>query len=614
MTSSVRPRRAWGRSTAMLLLMTCLVVPATSSTAAAATTRHAHHKRHARHARHRAHHRSSRGLAVLTPTLPVALNTAAKRARGADRILVADAKALKRCLHGHHKRCRAARGAVQRAGTQLARAQRSLARIVYLTDRVANATREYASWRARQAPQLTASGQSLRWTRVARIETYVLARRVPGESAQYALVRGTSTTPPPVPGLTVDYSVRTTARGSAWSAEQPISYGSTPATTDPQSAPALSVSGYTLTWSAIDKVTTYVLMSKAPGHPAQYSVVSGTSFTPAPVPGATVKYSLRTAVEGSAWAPEVAITYPAVTAPVTPPVTAPPAPGSPGSMLVSLNAGGWGSQGRADVASVVNTVRVSAGSESNVAPWTSLGVKVIALRAGPYNSGGVSALNASEWASEATSWVRANPQVLAVEVLNEPGGNWFWGSNAESSANRLAYAHLLEVVHADFVSAFGSKRPLILASYDGGHDSSVAWGEGWWPHVNPEAVDGVTVHPYGGNSGFVSGSRAQAAEGNRAQVTKAHEQTGKPVYVTELGWPTCECGATSSSSQWSGQEQAANITSFVTWARSTGYVADVTIFGYRDYGASGPTMNFGIETWGGRRKPAYAALQKVAAE
>jgi len=111
----------------------------------------------------------------------------------------------------------------------------------------------------------------------------------------------------------------------------------------------------------------------------------------------------------------------------------------------------------------------------------------------------------------------------------------------------------------------------------------------------------VSVHPYGG-----TGSRSESALGDRPQVVQAHEQTGLPVYITEVGWPTAVGQpATGDSLQWTEAEQAQNITSFIDWAKSTGYVADVTIFNYRDYG----TNNFyGIETSTGVHKLSYAAL------
>ena len=212
------------------------------------------------------------------------------------------------------------------------------------------------------------------------------------------------------------------------------------------------------------------------------------------------------------------------------------------------------------------------------------------------------AINIAAWVAGAVAQVKANPTISAVEVLNEPGGNWFWGSEAESTANEAAYASLLKAVHEAFVAEFGSARPLILASYDGGHSQEVSWGEGVWNeatnggiNVN-DYVDGITMHPY---SWPTTGST-----GARSNVARAHAKTGKPVYITEVGWNTAEV---------TQAEQAANIYDFVTWARSTGYVANVTIFEYRDYTANPDENAWGVETWGGEKKPAYTALKEATA-
>ena len=432
MTSNARYPRLRGRTTAMLLVLTGLLISAINSSVAAAHARHAHHKTHVRpltHARHTAHVRSSRPGAGGARTLSRELDMATKRAKRADRILVADAKRLARCLHRHHGRCRAVRREVQKAGTALADAQRLLARIVYLSDRTARAT---------QIPSVLAPTET------------------PSASPQ----------PPP-------------------------------------------------------------------------------------------------------------------------------------SMWTSVDVGGWGSSVAADVAGAVSYVRVD--TNSSIADWTAAGLKVINDMSGPYNPGGVSAINANQWAATAVAWYKANPAAVAIEVLNEPAGSWFWGSEAESPANEAAYANLLNVVHAAFVKEFGSARPLILGSYGSASAFEGEWGPAWWRYVNHESVDGVSVHPYGGTD-----NRSASAEGNRAQVAQAHEQTGKPVYVTEVGWPTAVGQPpTGDSLQWSEAEQAQNITSFIDWAKSTGYVANVTIFNYRDYGTNDW---YGIESSSGRHKPAYAAL------
>jgi hypothetical protein len=429
MKSNARHQRLWGR-TSMLLVMTGLLVSAIHSTVAAAHARHAHHKTHvrsSRHARHTAHVRSSRPGAGGVRTLTRELDMAAKRAKRADRILVADAKRLARCLHRHRGRCRAARREVRKAGTALTDAQRRLARVVYLADRNARAT------------------------------------HIP--------------------------------------------------------------------------------------------------------------------------------TAPAPTA--TPPAAPPPPP----SMWIGLDVGGW--EPSADIAGAVSYVRVD--TNASIAGWTAAGVKVINDMSGPYNAGGVRAINANQWAATAVAWYKANPAAAAIEVLNEPAGSWFWGSEAESPANEAAYANLLNVVHAAFVKEFGSARPLILGSYGNASAFEGEWGPAWWRDVNHESVDGVTVHPYGGTD-----NRSASAEGNRAQVVQAHEQTGKPVYITEVGWPTAVGQPpTGDSLQWGEAEQAQNITSFIDWAKSTGYVASVTIFNYRDYGTNDW---YGIESLSGKHKLAYAAL------
>jgi hypothetical protein len=76
-------------------------------------------------------------------------------------------------------------------------------------------------------------------------------------------------------------------------------------------APALSVSGQTLSWGRISGVDRYVLLTRVPEQADQYSVVSGTSVTPPAVPGTTVRYKVRADVRVSTWSKEVAIQYPA---------------------------------------------------------------------------------------------------------------------------------------------------------------------------------------------------------------------------------------------------------------------------------------------------------------
>ena len=86
MLSNVRAR-TWRRPTTMLLVLACLVIQAISAAAFAnaAPTKHAHS--------------TARGpQATAARILPPALAATAKRSRQADRVLVARAKGVKRCL------------------------------------------------------------------------------------------------------------------------------------------------------------------------------------------------------------------------------------------------------------------------------------------------------------------------------------------------------------------------------------------------------------------------------------------------------------------------------------------------------------------------------------
>jgi len=601
-TSHLRRTRAQGQLMA-LAIAACLALVAIGLTtnAAASTPKAPHSRPDSRHV-----------FATAARSAPRPLVLAARRSAAADRILVAKAWALKRCLAKHPTHpsaCKAARRAVQQAGTRLRAAELRLSRIARATARARAAYWSYGN-PSQQAPRITVSGETLTWNRVNNINSYVFVRKVPGQVDQYSMVTGTSSTPPPVPGLTVRYSVRTAVSGSSWAGEVSISYpktGETPEPVDTQAAPTLTVSGETLSWTTVGNVSTYVLATKAPGQADQFTEVTGTSVTPTAVPGATVHYSLRTAVNGSAWSPEVAISYPAKTTPPPPPPPPveseeTPKPPSTSPMWVGVDAGGWPSSFAADIAGAVSYVRLE--SPSSIAGWTSAGVKVIDDMSGPYNGGGVSAVNATEWAANAVAFYRANPALAAIEVLNEPGNRWIgWGSNAGSAANAAAYDHLLKVVHEAFVANFGSAYPPILASYDGG-EGPTTWGEEMWaadPNVG-SYINGITMHSYGGTS-----NRATSALGSRDHIEAAHAQHPNiPIYVTEVGWPTAVGQPpTGDSLQWTEVEQAQNITNFINWAKGTGYIADVTIFNYRDYGTNDW---YGIESASGAHKLGYSAL------
>ncbi|MCW3020533.1 MAG: hypothetical protein JWN10_2841 [Solirubrobacterales bacterium] len=272
-------------------------------------------------------------------------------------------------------------------------------------------------------------------------------------------------------------------------------------------------------------------------------------------------------------------------------------------MWVGVNGGGWGPSEPREMAPMVKYARLESGSAAEFESFQAAGIQVDYDDWGPYSPQGVSSIDATEYAERLVRVIEADPSIVSVEILNEPDGGWFWGSEASSRANAEAYARLLETVHRKVRARFGRKRPLLLGAFEEGS----TWGDVWWNALaKKKAVDGVVVHPYGG-----TGNRAQSASGNRAQVERAHAYTGKPVYVTEVGWPTATGFApTGDSLQWPQTEQAANIYGFVDWARSTGYVGGVFIYGYHDAEVNGPS-EYGVVTHAGVKKLGWTALKQA---
>ncbi len=279
-------------------------------------------------------------------------------------------------------------------------------------------------------------------------------------------------------------------------------------------------------------------------------------------------------------------------------------------MRVVLNGGGWGGKEPADIAAAVHMVRFDTElGTTHLGELLGAGLQIHCLFAGPYDEGGVSALAPDEWVANALAFYEANldPTISPiVEVLNEPHGPWFWGEKANSAANALAYRTLVKKAYEAFQVRYGDEAPKIIASVE----PVDSWGDRWWEPAVAAYLDGVVVHPYGGND---PEEKEISAEGRRREVKEARQLTGNslPVYCSEFGWPTAiGKESTGDSLQWTEAEQAANITSFFNWARATGYVAESVYFCHHDFGVN--TL-YGVVDIEGNHKLGYAAIQEQTA-
>ncbi|HEY5044414.1 MAG TPA: hypothetical protein VII53_00995 [Solirubrobacteraceae bacterium] len=604
---------------------------------------------------------SSHHTATAAGAIPRSLRLAASGSTKADRTLVAKAKTLKQCLSQHPKHpntCQAERRALQQAGSKLALAEQRLAKAARSTGRRRGSRdRAHGSRRASalHAPQLTVSDQTLTWTRIAHVRSYALERKVPGQAVQYSVINGTSVTPPPVPGATVGYSVRTAVNGSTWSAERSIAYPPPTETVDDQAAPALTVSGQTLTWNQVGGVSTYVLMQRAPGQADQYSAVGGASFTPTPVPGATVYYSIRTAVDGSAWAPEVSITFP--TATPTPPTSSPPVSESPTSSPpvsknptnpppvsenpatppVSTSSTGPfemalvpGSLARTEPGIIsqlgAHSVRMEfevGASPSTLAPiveeYAKVGIRIMPL-AGFEGTLPTSAQakNLASWAAEfgpgGTFWqgksFPAGTAMTNVEFGNETSYTYQFSDNSKEAVANRAQTYALRFKEAEEGIHAANPDVGLLAQGDSGENNGSTWVDNMFKAVPnlAQLVAGWTVHPYGTESLRRIDEVVTQTQADGAPSTI-------PIYVTEWGLSTANGRCLSDNYGWNPcmtyEEAGADLASTVAAMRERfgSRLRALYLYQAQDLASSGTSTDreehFGVLQYNGARKGAY---------
>lgn len=519
------------------------------------------------------------------------MRRAAANTRRADQRLVASARALHRCEAQHHGSgsCKALRRAVQRAGSHLAAAKVQLARVVNATSSGSPSTASPAvaslastSVSPLAPPVLWVSGQTVYWNAVPGVQAFVLATMVPGKQTTYKVVWGTSVTPPPVPGVTVSYNLRTINDGSRWGTPVSIAYPVEHAVVaNPQAAPTVTVSGQALSWNTVAGVNTYVLARKVTGHSWEYSVVNGETTTPPAAPGATVYYSVRTAVEGSEWAREVTITYPAETKPPIEPekekAKEVPTETSGEAFVKGINANmqGWGTGVIPEIASEMSTLGVNWAREdlawSEVEPqrgvfnWSTFDQVVTAARAhgvtilpvlgyapswtNPYDSAAY-----GEFVAKAVE--RYGPGTASNlkwwELWNEPNDSYAW-SNGTPSAE--GYARDV-VAAAEAAKRVNSQVKVIAAAeYNDSPQTggTTAWQTSWVNDMftaEPNLakwIDGVSVHPYIDDPSLplASSTSWKDAAGQWAfqRIDIIHSQfeahgAKLPFWITEDGWST----------------------------------------------------------------------------
>jgi hypothetical protein len=384
------------------------------------------------------------------------------------------------------------------------------------------------------APTMSVSGNTVSWTPISGVSSYVFVRKVPGQTAQYSIVNGTSVTPPVVAGTTVSYGVRTNVSGSAWAEEVSIAY---PAI-DSKTAPSMSVSGNTVSWTPIPGVGSYVFVRKVPGQTAQYSIVNGTSVTPPVVAGTTVTYGVRTNVSGSYWASEVSIAYPSAT--TTSATTA-----IDGTFQMGAVAGSALSYELSFLKLIgTHTARLTYGIGTSASDMASVidayakaGIRPVLLAtfygrnpttaeaqhlgswAATYGPGG------SFWAGKIYP---ANTAVTRIEFGNETSYSYQFSDNSSSTYAARAQTYALRARDAVAAIRAANARVGLLVQGDNAQQQT-AWVQNMFKAVPTLGglAAGWTIHPYGPNWATRIDSTVNS--------TRTAGSPDLPIWVTEWG-------------------------------------------------------------------------------
>jgi hypothetical protein len=236
--------------------------------------------------------------------------------------------------------------------------------------------------------------------------------------------------------------------------------------------------------------------------------------------------------------------------------------------------------------------------------------------------------NPAQFASfAAAAATRYGPDVKAWEVWNEPNSDGFWRPRPDAGAYSQLLADTAAAIRAADQGAYVVSGGLAPERDNGRDVDPVTFLSGVCSAGALGSVDAVGMHPY--SFPYMPDYPAkwnawQAMASTPTSVRSVMTGCGaaaEPIWITEYGAPTGGPGLAGSygespalmpgSSHVSPQRQAAMISQAVADLRSYGWVGAFFVYSATDLGTI-PTTNqnfFGLRTYGGQPKPAWAALR-----
>jgi hypothetical protein len=434
-------------------------------------------------------------------------------------------------------------------------------------------------------------------------------------------------------------------------------------------APRIKVVGHKLIWSRVEGVRTYVLARHRLGHASVYRVIAKNSITPRPVPGATVRYRVKTNVSGSAWAHAVTITYTAHGGIVKSSAAGSDPSGSGSAGSGSAPGAGSGSGSESSSGSGSGSSGSGSGSGSGAGsgglggPVEEVVSKPEEVVSKPTTSLKVGLIGFAGWGTAPSETIRKATGVKYTRL--EPGvEGWARGKElvSEGITPLVLYnpglAGLSPATVAEGVKSFiphmrelgisemelgnevyynGSAPAEYAAQYRAAHEVLVgsgitliadAWldaqkpnGEwsdwedhGGWCVLFVQALgyvpDAWSFHPYGPMNAdhFGSGANRQGWGTVPRMISYMKEDhIYAPLNITEVGQATYGGGETSPTV--TEAEQAADVKQYLTQAAEWG-VASIYLYEAVDTGEGG----YGLYSWPLKAKPSAAAFTETLAK
>ncbi|MGA2924503.1 MAG: hypothetical protein ABSG43_00705 [Solirubrobacteraceae bacterium] len=208
--------------------------------------------------------------------------------------------------------------------------------------------------------------------------------------------------------------------------------------------------------------------------------------------------------------------------------------------------------------------------------------------------------------------------IQTFEIWNEP----YYSNGNDGDYDPAAYANLVKAA-AIAGRAVAPTAHFLLAAENEGEQVGSTWV--WWVDALYQAVpdlnkyfNGIAVHPYGDDLTNVTYPTPGQAYNGYEQVRRIetirqefvdHGAASKPLWITEIGWPTCTSGSDRCTTP---AGQAANLSTVFNYVHTTwaSYTQAIFVYSYDDCGtdSSNPEDDYGLAYNNDVPKPALSVF------